>query len=319
MADTESSPPSPFVRAGRRALLLALAALTGVSLLGPMGAWWWGLDLLSHFELHYLGAALVGLSVALGLRWWRGAALSAVLVGLHLHRVAPLFVGPAEPPPAGDRLRLVSYNMHTDNPRVDEAARHVATLKPDVVALFEVSADQLAAFTRALPDHEALARPRNDAFGIAVLAREGIDTGRLVAFGPPWVPTIELEVPVGESRVWIAAVHPPPPTSALHSEIRDEVLRGAASWAETRPGPAVIVGDFNATPWSAIMRELLASGRLRSTQRFGVQPTWPTKLGSLGLPIDHAIHTPPLAVLDRRIEPAFGSDHRMLVIDLGLP
>jgi endonuclease/exonuclease/phosphatase (EEP) superfamily protein YafD len=105
---------------------------------------------------------------------------------------------------------------------------------------------------------------------------------------------------------------------ATLSDIRDQMLRAISSWAAEREGPRVVVGDLNATPWSVAMREILAEGPLRSTQRFGLQATWPSWLGPLGLPIDHVLVAGPLEPVARSIEPAFGSDHRMLVVDLEL-
>jgi endonuclease/exonuclease/phosphatase (EEP) superfamily protein YafD len=323
-AADESSPParSPPRRPLMRTLAATgLAALTLAIVLSLAGAWWWVLDLLAHFHAIYLLAAgLAGLTLA-ALRWWRLAAWATILTALSAARVLPLYtVGAGEilPTVTAPRLRVISYNMLHGNPHTAEAAEHIAGLAPDVVVLLEATPQQLQVFTTALPGWHAIAEPRDDAFGIAVLSRRAPSSARVVTPGPPWMPAIELQLSLGDHTVTIFAVHPPPPVSESHTRTRDELLRTLSRWAAARTGPVVVVGDLNATPWSSTLREILSDGPLRSTQRFGLHATWPSSLGALGLPIDHVLVSGPLHPVSRSIEPAFGSDHRMLLVELVL-
>ena len=85
-----------------------------------------------------------------------------------------------------------------------------------------------------------------------------------------------------------------------------------------RSGAFLVVGDFNATPWSAPFRNLVATADLENSQRgFGLQPSFPTTSSLLlRVPIDHLVHSPALEVTDRQLGPALGSDHFPLVVDL---
>lgn len=312
------TPRGPVRHSMRRLAVVGLCALTLVTILGFLGAWWWVLDLLAHFRVPALvitGLAAVALLV---LRWWRLAGWALALVVLHLALVLPLYAGPATVPTDAPRLRVISYNVHSGNPRTAEAARHVATLAPDVVALYEVSQDQLHAFQTALPGYHPIAVPQDDPFGIAVLTRLPPTHARVLTLGAPWVPAIELSLPFGEHTIALAAIHPPPPVSSQLAQARNAVLHAAFEWAAAQPGPTIVVGDLNATPWSTPLRQRLADGPLRSTQVFGIQPTWPATLGPFGLPIDHALVTEHLVPTRRALDPSFGSDHRMLVVDLAL-
>lgn len=317
----ETRPRAPHSR-GRRAAALVLAGLTLVATLSLAGALWWVLDLLSHFHAIYLLIATVVAIAWLALRWWKLASWAVALVVFEAALVLPLYslpMGGAEAPdPAAPRLRVVTYNIFRSNPRSAEAARHIAALEPDVVALLEVTPAQLLVFTAALPGWYPMAWPRDDAFGIAVLTREPPIRARRLELGPPWMPSIEVTVELAGQAIAIAAVHPPPPVSAANSHTRDELLRGVSAWAAAHEGPVIVMGDLNATPWSAVMREILREGPLRSTQRFGLQGTWPSFLGPLGVPIDHVLYTAPLHPVARTIEPAFGSDHRMVYAELEL-
>jgi endonuclease/exonuclease/phosphatase (EEP) superfamily protein YafD len=313
------SPPRPSL--ARMLVAAGLAALTLAIVLSLAGSWWWVLDLFAHFHAIYLLAAgLAGLALA-ALRWWRLAVWAAILTTLAAVRVLPLYalaLGEPSPSTTAPRLRVISYNMLHGNPHTAAAAQHIAGLAPDVVVLLEATPQQLQVFTTALPGWHAIAEPRDDAFGIAVLSRRAPSSARVVTPGPPWMPAIELQLSLGDHTVTIFAVHPPPPVSESHTRTRDELLRTLSAWAAARTGPVVVVGDLNATPWSSTLRELLRDGPLRSTQRFGLHATWPASLGVLGLPIDHVLVAGPLHPRYRSIEPAFGSDHRMLLVELVL-
>jgi endonuclease/exonuclease/phosphatase (EEP) superfamily protein YafD len=56
---------------------------------------------------------------------------------------------------------------------------------------------------------------------------------------------------------------------------------------------------------------------LRDTRAgFGIQASWPTQIPPLGIPLDHCLVSPELVVLDRRLGPAVGSDHRPVILEL---
>ena len=51
---------------------------------------------------------------------------------------------------------------------------------------------------------------------------------------------------------------------------------------------------------------------------FGNQPTWPSALGGVGIPIDHALVTSGVQVLNRSTFTIPGSDHRGLQLELSI-
>lgn len=319
MANADEPRPRPALAGWpRRMAALVLGALMLAGALSHAGAWWWLLDLLAHFHAIYLLLAMLVAATLAALRWWRLALWAAGLVAWQAALVLPLYFGAQAPDPAAPRLRVVSYNMLYGNPHLASAARHIRTLEPDVVVLLEVSEAQLRVFSAALPGWHATSRTRADPFGIAVLTREPPTHAQVIEPGPQWMPAIELELTLAGQPVALMAVHPPPPVSAINTHVRDELLRHVSRWAAAHDGPTLVVGDLNATPWSSTLREILDEGPLRSTQRFGLHGTWPAGLGPLALPIDHALYSGPLHPVARVIEPAFGSDHRMLYVELEL-
>jgi endonuclease/exonuclease/phosphatase (EEP) superfamily protein YafD len=79
------------------------------------------------------------------------------------------------------------------------------------------------------------------------------------------------------------------------------------------------VGDLNTTPWGHAFRALVLDSGLRDSSRgFGFQWSWPASFWPLGIPIDHALVSDGVNVLDRRMGPSIGSDHLPLVVDIQL-
>ncbi len=118
----------------------------------------------------------------------------------------------------------------------------------------------------------------------------------------------------------LLAIHTLPPVRPNYAFLRDQQMQAAADWIHENDTPAIIIGDFNATPWSSAFRNMLERGSLQNSQvGYGIAGTWPAHGGPLGMiPIDHCLHTSHWTVLDRRLGPNLGSDHRPLFIQLAL-
>ena len=84
---------------------------------------------------------------------------------------------------------------------------------------------------------------------------------------------IEILLPDG---VAMLAVHPLSPSSEFRAEQNDRQLQFAADWAADQDGPTIVVGDFNATPWSYPFRRLMSSTDLSNSARgFGLDLSYP--------------------------------------------
>ena len=80
-------------------------------------------------------------------------------------------------------------------------------------------------------------------------------------------------------------------------------------------GPRLLVGDFNAATWGAIV----ARPRERAGMNVLTGPggSWPTFLPrQMGIPIDHVMASPELALLSRRLLTVTGSDHRAVLTEI---
>jgi len=277
---------------------------------------WWVLDLVANLRVQLAaGLLVVGLGLAL-LRSWSWAALCAAGVAVNLALVAPL-LAPAPPDvAAGPALRIVSFNLRAASREHEAIAERLRRTAADVVFLTEAYGD----WPQQLRDADLPFQ----------MVQPGANTGLLWlrrssplawATGPghPRVAST-LTVAVEGRDVQIIGVHPVRPLGRAGTMRRDDQLRevaDAVGRGADRP-PTVVVGDLNATRWSAAFDPLVEAGLRDSAVGFGWQPTWPAGMGLLGIPIDHALTTRELAV-SRTVTAWPGSDHRALEVVLALP
>ena len=297
-------------------------ALALISMGAFFGRWVWWLDVAANFRAQYVVAlALLGLLIAMS-RWRKTgyAVLAVALVNLIV--VLPLFIGsPADPVADASGLRIMSFNLLSTNENYSTVIEYIQTIDPDLVLLHEASRPWEVALEAAGLDYEVV-RPRADEliFGTLVLVRgssvEAISYG--FASAAPRAVAVEF-VPDGWDRpVSALGIHPLAPTDEERAALRNAQIGFAADWASGQDGVFLVVGDFNATPWSWSFRRLLAQGDLSNSQiGFGLQPSFSAQSNLLlRIPIDHLVHSPALEVTGRHLGPAMGSDHFPVVIDM---
>ncbi|MEX0667408.1 MAG: endonuclease/exonuclease/phosphatase family protein [Acidimicrobiia bacterium] len=290
------------------------------TLVGFFGGSWWVLDLFAGFR-HQLAAGLIVCTlIAVLAKWKKTAVAIGLLAVVNLVLVVPLFFGPSRPD--SGELRILSFNVLASNRRFEEVIDFIRETDADVVVLHEVTSRWEDAIEEASltfedwPYEVTETRAPGDLFGSIVLVVTGADVESF-GFGLRDPRAIEILLPDG---VAVLAVHPLSPSSEFRAEQNDRQFQFAADWVAGQEGPAIIVGDFNATPWSYPFRRLLSSTDLSNSARgFGLDLSYPADGNPLlRIPIDHLLFSDGLAVVDRRLGPAMGSDHFPLTVDLAL-
>lgn len=300
-------------------ILLAIpaVALTLVSLAAFFGRWSWLLDVLANFRVQY-AAVLVFMAGFLFLGRWRRTGFVALLgVVLNLAVIVPLFVGEGSTIPPERPLTVLSFNLFGSNEQFGEVAGYIRELQPDVVFLHEASRPwEIAMEAAELAYVITRSRTEEHIFGTLVLSREG-DT--VISHG--MTVNAPRAVEVVHDGVAMLGIHPLAPATARTSSLRNAQLGFAANWSNRQEQPHLVVGDFNATPWSYPFRRILTDTDLVNSQRgFGIQASFPAdQFVGLRVPIDHLLHSPDVVVADRRLGPSLGSDHFPLIVELWLP
>jgi endonuclease/exonuclease/phosphatase (EEP) superfamily protein YafD len=189
--------------------------------------------------------------------------------------------------------------------------------KPDVAFFMEVDdawLEHLLALTNEFP--YVVAHPRSDNFGVALFARAKPAQMDIIWPGGE-VPSVIATIPMGATNVTFIGTHPVPPGSHEAWSFRNLQLDEVAALAARSPGPVVVAGDLNMSPWSPFFRKFAEASRLKDSQPgFGFQPTWPTIQPILYIPLDHVLVSRDIAVVDRRTGTRVGSDHLPVIVDL---
>ena len=287
--------------------------LLASTLAGSCGAWHWAFDLCSHFRWYYFVAAAV-----FGVLIWRKRRRSAMAaLGMTLlwngGLLAPYYLPSSQSAIAngGTNVSLVSLNVFTANKNKRAVIDYLRERSADLVVVMEVDErwEQALAELLDLYPHQFI-QSRPDNFGIGLLSREPLAESRFVNAGHTHVPTIVARVEREGRAFMIVATHPLPPIGASNTRERDAQLRAVADTARASSLPCLVVGDFNATPWSSAFRDLTARSGLRdSALGRGVQGSWNAKSPLIRIPIDHVLVPANVKVIRRAVGPDVGSDH----------
>jgi len=288
------------------------------------GAKHWTLDLLSHFHVQYLGFGIVAVAMALvGKARW--GLIAAALVAFAAGReVAPLWSTPGgDVDTSSPQVRVVALNVLTMNRRREDVTEWLLEQRADVLVIQEVDEGWAQALDDGLVGFRRLATDtlRSDNFGIAIYLSDawGADPPvvHLTDLGKPWIEAV-IHGEDGDLRV--IAIHTIPPVRAYRFRSRNEQVAAAVGAAADSREPALILGDFNATIWSAALREVLPGSGLRpACLGFGLRGTWHSRLlWTGGILIDHVLVDERLAVLSHSVGRHVGSDHRGVVVDVAV-
>ncbi len=165
-----------------------------------------------------------------------------------------------------------------------------------------------------------LAEPSLDNFGIALFSRfEPLAMEIRHIGGEPSPSSVVARLKLGGKIVTVIGTHPLPPVNLNNAQSRNRQVEALARLAKETPHPILVLGDLNMTPWSPHFGDLLRRSGLRDGRKgFGIQATWPADTVLLRIPIDHCLVSPDIVVLDYRVGPEIGSDHRPVVIDFAL-
>lgn len=285
---------------------LALPFLTS-QLSGTTNRIVWALDLVVHWQwLFAIGAA--GSCVIVGVRRKIFSYLLVVVLALPFFSAANAW--PETSRGVRPTLTIASANINIDNSDVHPLAEWLAEASPDVVAVLEVSPAYAAGLAKLSAYPHQVAAPALDPFGIALLSKHPLSDTRVVRDGSS-TPYITARLQVHGKEVRVVAFHPMPPFYVADHRERDTKLQQLISESDI---PAVIAGDFNATPWSTAFAAIENSGWLRAT---GLAPTWPSSgRGYIGIPIDHVIASPHWVSIPVDRRPNIGSDHLPVIVGL---
>lgn len=326
-AAPETAAPKPGTGAVVRPTIWVLVgALLVSTVAGRFGSRWWPLELLSNLPLQHLAAFLLLLLVSILLRDGRLVAATSVGVLLNLVIAGPVLVEAYIATPAAAEEPARTLDVTFFNTKIIGADRELtihelSARADDVVVLAGGSEwweDDLEAATTDLRLLTAPGRSSLPELELIALTRDV--RAEATVHQPtdhPRDALVEVSLELDGEPVRLLATHPVSPLTAQRAAQRDQTLAWIAEWVGRQATPVIVMGDLNITPWSPEYRAFMdATGLVDSHRGHGLQPSYPVRLGPLGIPIDHLWHSPELTTVERRLGPSFGSNHRMLHVRL---
>ena len=310
-------------RSGSRVLLASVVVGLAVAVFTTsLARHWWVFDLTTHFRVHYVAVALLGLLLSLFSRRRAMAVAIVVLAAPHAVALTSLIspgtaqaaVEPANP------VRVTTLNGYWQNWNGAALIAYVEQTDPDILVIQE--ADRRwqpnllligARFPYAVPEDWDKARD------VVMFSRfPMIRSARRFANGRGFDhQSADLEI-AGQT-VTLVGVHTPSPGRADQAARRNRSLAEIARFAASTDHPMIVAGDFNSTVWSPHFADMIAASGLDDTaDGRGWHPTWPSWLPAAGIQIDHILISEEFEVQAFTRGPEVGSDHFPLTVDLTL-
>ncbi|MEV6973387.1 endonuclease/exonuclease/phosphatase family protein [Kitasatospora sp. NPDC093806] len=288
----------------------AALALGGHRLVPDLGV---GLGSLWESVLPWSGLAVVAvLLCAVLLRAPVAAGAGGVLAAVWLGVFGPLLPSGGVPPAGGAGLTVVTHNVNAHNPDPAGTARALLAVRPDLVALEEVTDAALPAY-RSVLDGELPHHARSGT--VALWSRYPVTESRRLTIDPGWNRSLRAEVQAsgGPLAVYVAHLASVRPTvTGFATAHRDRDLAALGQALDGEPLPRVLLlGDLNTAADDRALAPL--TDRL-TLARTGFGLTWPAAFPLVR--IDHVL-TRGLPATATWPLPATASDHLPLAARTG--
>jgi len=284
----------------------------------------WPIELFAHFRVQYAVLLAMAIPYLLYLeysklnRLYLASCVVALIANIAVVTLASTSFSSAPSSQAqtgATTLSLLQFNLNSSNTNYPAFDKLIERTKPDVVCVEEVSEGwrQHLEKLKSVYPYQSL-QARDDNFGIGILSKYKIVFESREPIGIAGVPTILVDVTVptesGEKKIQVIATHPPPPVDSNYTNMRDIQMHEIAKRIAQSQKLTILAGDFNCTPWCYIFTDFIKeSGLLDSSLNKGLQPTWPTMLPYLMIPIDHVFMSPAIKCTERTVQEDHGSDH----------
>lgn len=298
-----------------RILLLMIAGLLlAISVMPLLGHLTQPFEIFSHFRVQYLALSVALAVLTLALRQWQTLsvcmlciAFNGLAIGARLPQVA------TQAASQGKATKIIWANLYRQTSALQALAGLAEAQNADVLTLTELPVGGEATIRSVLPEYQCItvAQDTQNPFTVAIATKAPClaSNNALQTSDSSAVASINL------SGLHVVALHARPPWNNQRTAERDRIIRtGLIRGANAESG--VVLGDFNATPWSPVFRSSATRGLTRVQCGSLLEPTWRSDNPLLGLTIDHVFVTPGLVVTNCRVGPDIGSDHRPLVFSV---
>ena len=256
--------------------------------------------------------------------WWVLLCAVANLIPLSPY-VIPNSSSIAEVSKDTATTRIMTLNLLKGNQHHDEVVAYITDIDPDIFIAIESDqewTEGLKPIQQAYP-HRHIIDDRGTS-SIAVYSRIPVNSMNVYHSTRQRLPSLDFTVTIEQQPVRIFATHPFIPLAQETARMRNSQLDEIETMLK-EPGSRILLGDFNCVPWSPHLTDVLRTTNLTPAgYGRGLRPTWYRRARAYGplrqtwlfaLKLDHVLLSDDLAVVDHRIGPCLGSDHRPVTVD----
>ena len=301
----------------KRVAILAVVVCIA-TLIGFFDRFWWPFELLAHFRIQYFVLTLFFSCIFFFQKKLKIAFILLIFAIINFSLIIPFYFNNSDfPNPKLPKLRAMFANLRTSNTNYYKTLNIIKKYKPDFWVVEEINAqwlNKLYVLTNDYPHYTA--QSREDNFGIGIFSKISLKNSEIVYIGKTEVPSVVAQINFDGKLLTIFGTHPLPPTGKNYAKFRNNQLEAIPEFLKRYSSPIILIGDLNVTPWSYYFKRLLKDSNLiDSSKGRGIQPTWPTMLFPLLIPIDHCLHSQDIIITDKKVGENIGSDHYPLIID----
>jgi endonuclease/exonuclease/phosphatase (EEP) superfamily protein YafD len=298
---------------------LGLGVGLGGLALSRLGQLWIAFDVFSQFTLHFI---IIAFAFAASLFMPRAKILTAT--ALVIASTAALSIWPyyasrhvatyGEATAQERVLKVASFNTWFENKNTDLVVAEVSRIDADVVTLIEMGPNAnkiIDALKNQYPFQvNCFAQVKCD---MSILSKYALDN---LQYKSEWLGPEYIRASLGEEfgGLTIFGVHT---TRFPYPRAQFKQIKAMSAEVEKTSGSYIVMGDFNATPFSRITQTLALASNLK---RLTNLPTWPARLGMPQLAIDHIFVSEGIRQLESEsIGENAGSDHFPITMKLAVP
>jgi endonuclease/exonuclease/phosphatase (EEP) superfamily protein YafD len=299
-----------LVGAVRFVVIAALGATLTVLIGVAGGSLHWAFDLVGQFLLPATVVVIAATVMAGMFRWWRIAGAAALLAIVTLAVAWPWTMQPPAVAKDAGRFKVLLFNVWWRNWHVAEVEQMAAQSGADILVFIETTdriRNELSALNSIYPYKlNCLGTGRCDIVIFSRARLTPVDVSQTSDSNRS--PFVTAETDVAGCRLTLIATHMTRPFPNQPYSAQREQAREIAANVGSRGGAKLVVGDFNAAPWSYIVQTIAQHGAMQVLTGDG--GTWPSILPpQLRIPIDNMIASDGLSFVSRRVLPRAGSDH----------
>ncbi|MEZ6118460.1 MAG: endonuclease/exonuclease/phosphatase family protein [Pirellulaceae bacterium] len=295
-----------------RGLCLAIVAATIFGFFSRYSHWLFYVD---QPRLHYAVVGATACVACFRIRSWIIAAVGCLCVLLNLALVLPTMAVALQPASnhAAD-WNVLHANIDQTGQLDVKLLQQIKETKPDVILLQEVTAEFLTNENEwgDLQYERIASEPRDNTRGVAAWVRNELSsriTATVRDIADTDRPMVQLTV---DKQLRMLHFHAKRPVDAETYQTQLAEFAALSAWLGESDLPTVVLGDFNATPWSEQIRRIGLQNRFRA---FGL-PTWPSQAYGAGLPIDFVLASSKAKVVRVNTIPTDASDHQAVLVTI---